>query len=390
MPKPSPVKPEPSTRCWQCGNDVPAAAFCVVCGNTLADELTARKAARRYSAAPEESAVAVRILSTLFPQLPRRDLEAFRIAFGLGVGAVLVLAVVGLYSVAVVAAAVIVPLLVVLYLYDVDVYEDEPVRIIGATMLWGAAAGVGVALITRALGEAATSGTAALDPATLLREGIALPLVQLAAMLVGPLALLRYRRFNDVLDGATFGVASAAAFSGAYTLVTAFDLLGAGLTPAGEPLVWALTSMTIAVFRPLLLAGAVGSACAAFWLRYRAPVTDRAALGFVGMPWAAVALAALLLVGNAAAGIALEPAPATLIRIALAAAGFVWLRRAIHLGLLQEARESPIGPSIECANCGRETAHHSFCGHCGISLRALPKGPPRRPATPQVPQGTEH
>ena len=48
------------------------------------------------------------------------------------------------------------------------------------------------------------------------------------------------------------------------------------------------------------------------------------------------------------------------------------LRAALHVGLLEEAGEQAIGPEIRCANCGAMTATHTFCGNCGIALRALP------------------
>ena len=64
----------------------------------------------------------------------------------------------------------------------------------------------------------------------------------------------------------------------------------------------------------------------------------------------------------------------------LAAAAIVWLRWTIQLGLLQEAEEKPIGPPIECPSCRHETPAHTFCGNCGVRLRALP--------TPRSPHGT--
>jgi hypothetical protein len=50
------------------------------------------------------------------------------------------------------------------------------------------------------------------------------------------------------------------------------------------------------------------------------------------------------------------------------------LRRSIHIGLLEESSE-PIGGDLVCPNCGHVTARHTFCGHCGIALEALPKIP---------------
>ena len=52
-------------------------------------------------------------------------------------------------------------------------------------------------------------------------------------MALGPMLLLGQKRFNDVLDGATFGVASAVAFVGAQTIVTSLSLFKSGLQPDG-------------------------------------------------------------------------------------------------------------------------------------------------------------
>jgi hypothetical protein len=58
----------------------------------------------------------------------------------------------------------------------------------------------------------------------------------------------------------------------------------------------------------------------------------------------------------------------------------------IHFGLLEEAREVEIGPTLRCPNCGQETPHHTFCGNCGISLAALPRRPrPHVSAEPAAP-----
>jgi hypothetical protein len=58
--------------------------------------------------------------------------------------------------------------------------------------------------------------------------------------------------------------------------------------------------------------------------------------------------------------------------VVLDAVALLLLRSALHVGLLEEAGEQAIGPEIRCANCGAMTASHTFCGNCGIALRALP------------------
>ena len=56
-------------------------------------------------------------------------MATFRICLGLGLGTVLVLGLAGLYPVALIAAAVLRPVLVVVYMFDVNVFEDLPLPV---------------------------------------------------------------------------------------------------------------------------------------------------------------------------------------------------------------------------------------------------------------------
>ena len=128
------------------------------------------------------------------------------------------------------------------------------------------------------------------DVPAILLAGVALPLVEGVLMIAGPLLLLRLPRFNDVLDGATFGAASAVTFSGASLIVQSLPTCSA--RGCGRLVIrcpgWS-SSYRSAVLQPVIAAGAIGAAAAAFWLRYRAPITDRHALGLVGVPWSRAA-----------------------------------------------------------------------------------------------------
>jgi hypothetical protein len=365
---------EPLIRCNQCGNEVPRLDYCIRCGDPLSDEysvLAKRERRGRFAAAPDESARTVAIISTLFPQLPRVEMRAFRFALLAGVAIVVGLALLGFFPVALVASAVLVPLLMVLYLWIVDIYEDEPLSIIGATMAWGALTGVLFGFALRWLSSGPSFGEPGLD--TTLIAGVAIPLAEGALMLAGPLLLLPLRRFNDVLDGATFGAASAVTFTGAHLIVQSIGVLGSGLRPTGDPLPWAVQVVSLGVLQPIIAAGVIGAVTAAFWLRYRAPVTDRSALGAVGVPAAALVVGTAILVAAGLAKSTLPLIPATALLAVLAALALLWLRRALHLGLLQESREIEVTRSLSCPNCGRPTPEHTFCGNCGVSLRALPK-----------------
>ena len=378
----------PLIKCNQCGHEVPRLKFCIRCGDPLTDEYAAestREDRRRFAAAPNEGVNSVAFISTFFPQLPRADMRTFRLAFAAGVAIVAGLALLGFYPIALASAAVLVPLLFVLYLWDVDIYEDEPLSVIGATMLWGAIAGVAYGWLARGLGT--TTGFGGRELNDILVAGVGLPLLEGALMFAGPLMLLRWDRFNDVLDGATFGAASAVTFSGVHLIVQSLPIFSAGLRPAGDPIPWVIQMLSLGVLQPVIAAGAIGALAAALWLRYRAPVADRHALGLVGQPIFALLGAAALLVAAGLAKTTLSLIPQTLVLALIAVVALLWLRRALHLGLLQESREIVVERDIRCPNCGLMTPEHTFCGQCGVSLRAVPSA--RRNARTEVPARAE-
>ncbi len=358
--------------CNQCGNEVPRLKFCIRCGDPLTDEYAAesvREDRRRFAAAPDERVRSVALVSTLFPQLPRADMRTFRLAFAAGVAIIVALGLLGYFPIALAAAAVLVPLLMVLYLWDVDIYEDEPLWVVGATMLWGAVAGIAYGVV---LSGMPTGGFGRSELTDILFNGVGLPMLEGALMIAGPLLLLRNKSFNDVLDGATFGAASAVSFSGAHLIIQALPIFGAGLRAQGDPLPWVVQLLSLGVLQPVIAAGAVGAFAAAIWLRYRAPVSDRKALGLVGQPPVALLGALVLLVAAGLAKTTLTLIPQTLVLTVIAAIALLWLRQALHLGLLQESREISVERDMRCPNCGLVTPEHSFCGNCGVALRALP------------------
>ena len=131
--------------CSSCGQETPEGSFCIRCGAPLGTSFSGPSRGRsQFAAAPHEPAALPLVVSTLFPQLPRGSQLSFRLALGLGIAAVIALAALRLFPAALIAAALLLPTLVVLYLIDVDAYEDEPVWAMSLTMGWGAAAGVGL------------------------------------------------------------------------------------------------------------------------------------------------------------------------------------------------------------------------------------------------------
>lgn len=331
-----------------------------------------------FAAAPSERVLGPSLVSTLFPRLPRSHLGTFRIGLALGIGLVGGLTLAGLYPVALGVAAAIVPALIVVYVYAVDVYEDEPLPVLGATVLWGVVTGALFGIVSANL--ATVTPGAAVTPADAALRGVALPVLGAAVALVGPLFLVRRPAFNDVLDGVTFGAASGSAFLGAQTLAGAADLLSGGLRPVGAAGPWLVQLLTVGVAQPILSAAVAAIVAGTIWLRVRAPRRDRAALGRLGDPGVAIVLGAVVLSAAGLGRILLGSVAALVWLIVLAGLAIVWMRLLIHLGLMQEAAEIEIGPPITCPECGAMTPYHTFCIACGIALRALPRG--RRPDEP--------
>lgn len=131
--------------CPSCGQETPDGNFCVRCGAPLRSGEAGSAPSRsrtQYAAAPHEPLLAPMLVSTLFLHLPRESMVGFRAALGGGAALVVVLAALGLFPVALIAAAMLLPILALRYAVDVDIYEDEPIWAMTLTFVWGALAGV--------------------------------------------------------------------------------------------------------------------------------------------------------------------------------------------------------------------------------------------------------
>ena len=362
------------TVCPNCGREVPGAPFCVCCGEPLKNASSPYPPeGRGFAAAPNELPGKPSIVSSLFPHLPRADMRVFRVALALGTALIVVLALLNAFPLALVVAAVLVPALTVLYFIDVNLYEDEPRLMLTLTIGWGALAGAGVGLVSRAVVRHDRALVVEADGDALLWLGVALPLASVALMMLGPLILLPYRKFNDVLDGATFGASCAVMFVGAQILTNSFDVLRSGLTVSGSTVPWLLRLLTLGIAKPVLVAATIGLAVSTLWLHYRAPIRARRSLGLMGVPLFAVPTAALAIVGISLAEAYLNRWLTAFVTLGAAALALVGLRRVIHFGLVEEHSPRDIGRPLVCPNCGRETPRHTFCAACGVALQALPK-----------------
>src|SRR5256885_1950157 len=147
-------------RCDHCANDVPDGVFCTRCGahqgtmgelgNASASAST-RTREYRYAAHPAEHVIQPSVFTTLFPHLGQHKIHEFRWAFAVGLAGIIVLYLSGLITAAILVATFLVPVLYLIYLYEAQVYRDEPAIVLGFTIVGGAVVGLVLTLVERAV-----------------------------------------------------------------------------------------------------------------------------------------------------------------------------------------------------------------------------------------------
>jgi hypothetical protein len=369
-----PLEGPPLVTCPHCGSVVPAGDFCGHCGAHLTTASATRRHA--FAAVPQEHVAHISIISTLFPHLPHRRGGAFRWALIAGGAAVIVLAALHLLAPATVAATFLLPVLYLLYLYEVEVYEDEPWLLIGATMVVGAMLGWG---FTSFAGSAASRLSLTGDRDTgFILAGVAIPVVAQALMLVGPLLLYVFRgRYREPLDGLSFGTASALGFTLTSSLTAFWPLISGPLVASGAPLDWSLRLLRVGILVALVNASTTGLVTAAVWLqRY-----DRRR---AGRPWTTTILATLLVAVGSQVSLGIfsflvpDLAAEVAIRLLVTLALLLYVRLVIHQALLVEGAEHEIGRDSTCPECLRVVPTMAFCPACGAARGAGSKvGRPR-------------
>jgi ribosomal protein L32 len=356
----------PLVLCPHCGSMVPAGEFCGHCGA----HLTRGDAGRRhaFAAVPSEPVVHVSIVSTLFPHLPHRRGGAFRWALVAGAALVVLLAGFHLFTPATIAAVFLLPVLYLLYVYEVEVYDSEPWLLIGATMVAGAILGYAFTSLTGGtVSGLEISGDAA---SNFLFAGVVIPIVAQALMLVGPLFLYFFRPgLREPLDGLTFGAASALGFTLATMLTSIWPLLAGPLVGSGSPLDWSLRLLNSGILIMLINASTTSLVAASVWLnRYD---LRRAARGWEAsvLTTMVVAVAAQVILGILSVVVP-DLGLKVGIHAVAAVALLVYMRLVIHQALLAEGAVHEIGPDAACPECHRIVPTMLFCPACGVARAA--------------------
>ncbi len=378
-------------QCPRCQADVPEAAhYCQVCGRDSHADDGARRTS--FAAKPNESVVSLNLISTIMPRGAAVRPRTYQFALGLALLITVIVAATGALPIAVLIAAFAMPIVYIVYLYDVNQWEDEPILVTGLAFVLTAVLGgfwTWLWLTWRGpLSPAASWDDAGLTPSLtgFLIAAVAAPVIGEAIRQIGPVILASRPEFDDLMDGLTFGVISGVGFATADTLVKHWPLITGGYAGPSDAPTWISLLVLEGFVKPLVMGTATGIACAefsglgegfdGFTPRYFRGVAEAIGanvlfsggtylLGFLGNPVLALILSILW-------------------GLAILAVLVIRIRTALHSGLMEAALESTarargVGPGLQfCPACEMPLLPGAlFCSNCGVSVRASAKVPHR-------------
>ena len=362
-------------RCDHCSNDVPDGVFCTRCGahqGTTGEAGDPRTRRHRYAAHPAEHVVQPSLFTTLFPHLGAHKIHEFRWAFAVGLAGILVLYATGLITAAILVSIFLVPVLYLIYLYEAQVYRDEPATVLGFTIGGGIVLGIVVTLIERQLYNPYQNignplHGAGVSVGALLFLGLLVPVVQEVVKPLPALFLPNRKDFPETVDGLVFGIAAGLGFGLAESLV-GFSSALTSLPPHMAPGNWIYDLATVAVFVPVLQGSATGMIAAAIW-RYRRGRLSSREIG-------AVAMAMIAHVAFSAGTQLLKDATVNQLFVlvwqaVVDGALLIYVRFLLHHSLLEEAAHMGYAETV-CANCHMHVVASGFCPSCGMALTAAP------------------
>lgn len=356
------------TECEHCGRETPDEPFCTWCGahrGSPVDNPVTRR--RDYAAHSGEHVTQPAVITTLLPHLPRHRVHEFR--WGLIGGLAVVVALVGggLIVAALLAAAVLIPALYLVYLYEAQVYRDEPAKVLGTTMAAGVVLGVVLSLIGRAIWGS--------NPLTLSHSGgyilsgcVLWPIVQEVVKPLPVLFLRRQPKFSETIDGLTFGVAAGLGFAGAQTIVNFSDII-ATLPVHTSSSTWLAQVIPATVLTPLLQATCTGIIVAVLWK----PSRLGHPLYAVGLLVAFGAHVLYAVISQVLQNSQVSGYVQIFFQAAVVGALLVYVRHLVHDSLMSEAKDFGF-QVVTCPHCRHTVGAAGFCPLCGGAVSAGPRG----------------
>ena len=380
-----PTHPVPTTLCARCRETVPVAAFCGRCGSDMSRPANARFAGarpRNYAPAPRERVLAPAVSSTLFPHLPRAHRNPFRIGMAVVLAGVVGMSLLHWTGPLVILAALGVPALFVLYLWEADIVRDLPRHVLVLAAALGIACGVGWVgftggLIARAYGVPVAAG--------FVLENLASVGLQIAVggvvFMVAPAVLVRFllrHETRESLDGFAIGALGALSFTAAATTTRLAPQFVSGLLEHVPPLRRLIEAVLYGLAAPITAAALGGLIGILLWFRPGRRAAERAGL----IRFSLVAFTALVLVIYLAIWLIdaspLPRWPQLALHLLLTVVALVATRLCLQLALLHEAPDRVPELPVLCLNCEQVVPDMPFCPGCGFATRALSRSTRRQ------------
>ncbi len=376
--------------CPRCRAELPEVAhFCHICGQDQRSGDLARR--KSFAAKPDEPVASFALISSIMPRGAGQRPQTYRIALTIALAVALVAAIFGAMPIAVLVAAFAIPIVYIVYIYDVNLWEDEPIPVTGLAFALTGALAIGFTILWTFLRGAPPYATTTFDGAvsaapsvgTFLLVAVAVPIFGEAIRQIGPVMLASRPEFDDLMDGLTFGVISGVAYSCFDTIVRHWSLLTGGLQDA-DPGLWVSLIFLEGFVKPLILGTATGIACAEFSGLGRGydGFTPRYFRGLAEAIVANIAYQAgtylFSFVGNSTLAVVLSVGWGLIILGIL----ILRIRNVLHVGLMEaalerSARDGGIGHEGElqfCAHCEMPLlGHAAFCNACGTAVRVQAK-----------------
>jgi RsiW-degrading membrane proteinase PrsW (M82 family) len=354
--------------CDHCGKQVPDAVFCTNCGahqGLATDGIAAQERIQHFAAHPGEHVSQPSVFSTLLPHLGHRKIHEFRWAFIIGLAAIVVLVATGLIVAALLASIFLVPTLYIVYLYEAQVYRDEPAVVLGATLIGGIVLGLIVTIIADHVIGVSLHATAG----PIIGYTVVLPIIQLIVMPL-PALLLRTRpQFNETIDGLVFGVTAGLGFGIAEGIVNYSNVIAnEGVQTASAS--WIYPMVSLAVLVPLVHGSSSGAIAATLWRPSRRGSARWVSL--FGIPVALVAVIAFYAGSQILATHAAAPLIVLLYQAAVVLVLIVYIRHLVHHALLEEGLDLGYR-AVVCAHCHHHVMAAGFCPSCGSAISASPR-----------------
>lgn len=359
--------------------------FCFVCGQDLRTDDISRK--KSFAVKPDEPVASFNLVSTIMPRGVTQSPQTYKLALVIALVAALATAIFGALPMAVMIAAFAIPIVYIVYLYDVNQWEDEPVQVTALAFGLTFVLAIGWTLLALAMrGTSLPSGTLDTSGPTgptfmgFLVAALLIPIVGELIRQIGPVVLAARPEFDDLMDGLTFGIISGVAYATADTLVRHWPLITGGFQGVNaDAATWASLLFLEGFIKPLVLGTATGIACAEF------SGLGKGYDGFTPRYFRGVAEAIIYNVlyfgGLYLFSFFGSPIVSLLVSIlwglAILAVLIIRVRNVLHFGLMEAALEhqarSDVGQEGDlqfCRSCEMPLlAGSQFCSACGTAVR---------------------